>query len=140
MNDYAIDDLLELGAKEFSFETEITEAMQAAFAELSGDRNPLHLSREFAMSKGFDEPVAFGMLTASFYSRLIGVYVPGLHSFLHELKASFIKPVYVGDKLRVSGRLQEVNAEFRRVVVKASIHNQRGEKVSKATIIAGVTK
>ncbi|MDR1641594.1 MAG: MaoC family dehydratase N-terminal domain-containing protein [Clostridiales bacterium] len=140
MNDYSIKELSEMGAFECSFEVEVTEQMQKAFAEISGDQNPLHISLEFAKSKGFEEPLVFGMLTASFYSRLVGVYMPGLHSLFHELKASFIKPVYVGDKLTVSGRLEEVQAEYCRVVVKAAIHNQRGEKVSKATITAGVTR
>jgi acyl dehydratase len=114
--------------------------MQDAFAEISGDTNPLHSSREFAEGRGFSEPLVFGMLTASVYSRLVGVHLPGLNSLFHEIRVSFTKPVHVGDKLTVSGKLAEVQEEFRRIVVKAAIHNQRGEKVSKATIIAGVAK
>jgi 3-hydroxybutyryl-CoA dehydratase len=140
MNDYTLEDLLRIGDQEHSFMVEVTMEMQKAFGEISGDDNPLHTSRERAREMGYDAPLAYGMLTASFYSRLVGVHLPGRNSLLHELKASFNKPVYVGDKLTVSGRLAEVHEQLRRVVVKAAIHNQAGEKVSKATITAGVTK
>ena len=55
-----------------------------AFSKLSGDRNLLHLDGDFALRKGFKSEVVFGMLSASLFSRLIGMYCPGKNlSLIH---------------------------------------------------------
>lgn len=80
------------------------------------------------------------MLTASLYSALAGVYLPGKYCLLHEMDSSFNLPVYIGDSLHVTGVIKEKNDVFRFVIIKATITNQHGQKVSRATIRAGVTE
>ena len=65
------------------FEVQITESMIEAFAEISGDRNPMHLDEQFATAAGFPGRVVYGLLTSSFYSQLVGMYLPGKHALLH---------------------------------------------------------
>jgi acyl dehydratase len=136
MNDYNWPELaVGLGA---TFEVLVTAQMLDDFAALSGDCNPLHMDDAFARSAGFPGRLVFGMLTSSFYSRLVGMYLPGKHGLLHGVEVEFKKPAHIGDRLTVSGEVVYLNDAYRQIEVKARILNQRGETVSKATIRAGL--
>ena len=80
----------------------------------------------------------YGMLTYSFYSTLAGVYLPGRNCLLHSVETKLLKPVFVGDFLTVVGRVEEKEELFHQLKIKAEIWNQKGEKVSRAIIKAGV--
>ncbi len=129
MNEYVFAEL-EVGKKE-SFCVQIKEDMEDMFRELTGDINPLHRYDDFARKIGGGR---FGMLTASFYSTLAGVYLPGRNSLIHSLEVKFLHPVYAGDQLTVMGEVVDRQEELGLILVKASITNQKGQKVSKATI------
>lgn len=118
----------------------ITEEMMEDFCKISGDENPLHVSKDFASQKGFPDRVVYGMLTSSLYSCLGGVYIPGKHCLLQSVHADFISPVFIGDTLTVHGMIKEKYDSVKQIVIKAEIHNQDGKKVSKAIIKAGVIK
>lgn len=136
MNRYRLEDI-RVGMAE-SFSVTVTGAMLEGFHALSGDSNPLHTDDEYARARGFQSRVVFGMLCASLFSTLAGVYLPGERCLLHELQTKFKKPVFVGDTLTVSGTVSEKSEALRRITVKARIVNQHGETVNKATIKAGV--
>ena len=138
MNSYRLSDL-GLGMEE-RFCVAVTEDMLQKFLEISGDTNPLHTDAEFACGKGYPDKAVYGMLTASFYSTLAGVYLPGKHCLLWEVNTKFTAPVFVGDKLEISGEITEVNVQFGFIKIKARIKNQRGKTVSRANITAGVTE
>lgn len=132
-------DKLEVGIeKEFS--VPLTEEKIQMFTQISGDVNPLHLDDSFAQTHGFPSRVVYGMLTASFYSTLAGVYLPGERCLLYEVDAKFTKPVILADEeiLTVWGRIEEVNRELGFIRLKAKVRNQKGEIVSRAKIMAGV--
>ena len=136
MNDYGWDDLaVGMTAR---FETEVTPELMTAFANLSGDMNPLHMDEEFARAAGFPGRVASGMLTSSFYSRLVGVYLPGKRALLDGIDLEFKSPAFIGDRLTVSGEIAFLNDAYHRCEIKARIRNAEGKLVSKATIRAGV--
>lgn len=136
MNDYT---LLELKpGMEESFSVTVTEDMLQKFLEISGDINPLHTDTKFAYQKGYPGKVVYGMMTASFYSTLAGVYLPGKHCLLWEVDTKFTVPAFVGDHLEISGRITEVNDRFGYIKIKARVKNQKGETVSRANITAGV--
>lgn len=136
MNSYQWEDL-KLGMEE-SFTVTVTEDMLNSFYDITGDSNPMHRDAEYAKKRGYQDRLVYGMLTASFYSTLAGVYLPGEHCILQECQTSFHLPVYIGDTITVTGKITELHDVFRRVTVKAVIRNQAGKKVSKATLIAGV--
>ena len=128
---------LQLGTSA-QFEVVLTSEMMAAFAALSGDRNPLHMDDGFAKNAGYTDCVVFGMLTASFYSTLVGMYLPGKYALLHGVEAYFHAPSYVGDTLMVSGAVSFLNEAYRRLELKAKIVNQNGVLISKAKIRVGL--
>ncbi len=120
------------------FEAEITDEAMQRFAEISGDVNPLHVDDAFARSRGFPGRVAFGLLTSSFYSTLVGMYLPGRWALLHGLDIELKAPAFVGDRLTVSGEITHLTEAYKRLEIKASIVNAQGKTVSKAKIRAGV--
>lgn len=138
INHYTFDEI-EIGQKE-NFQVTITEAMQKQFCELSGDVNPMHLTDEYAKEFGYEHKLVYGMLTASLYSRLVGVHLPGEYCLFQQCDTTFNAPVYVGDELTVEGEVVEKHDVFRRIKVKAYVKNQKGKKVSRATLMVGVSK
>ena len=138
MNEYKFSDIT-VGMKE-SFERTITEEMEDKFREISGDENPLHKDDDFAMKAGavngksrFEKHVCFGMLTASLYSTMAGMYLPGKNSLIHSLEEiSFKKPVYAGDTLKVEGEVVERYDELKLIRIKVTIRKQDNNVVSKA--------
>lgn len=138
MNCFTFADL-QVGMEE-KFSVHITAEMMQMFRQLSGDINPLHTDDDYAKAAGFPQKVVYGMLSASFFSTLVGVYLPGKYCLLHEVKSSFIRPVFVGDTLEISGKISHINETFRQLEIKGSIRNQNNEKVSRAVILTGVLK
>lgn len=142
MNDYRFSDI-EIGM-EASFSKNVTIEMENSFRELSGDENPLHKDDEFAkdISAGkFQSHAAFGMLTASLYSTMAGMYLPGKYSLIHSFnELSFLNPVFVGDELTVTGQVVDKVDDLRLIVLKASIRNQEKKVVSRAKMKVLVMK
>ena len=136
MNHYTMQELA-LGM-EACFSVTVTEEMLQKFLEISGDVNPLHTDTAFARAKGYPERIAHGMLTASFYSTLVGMYLPGEHCLLWEVDSKFTAPVFVGDEVNVYGKVTEVNERLGFIRLKARIKNKEGKTVSRAVITAGV--
>ena len=135
MNTYRFSDL-KTGIQA-SFSAHVTEKMLDTFMQLSGDNNPLHANTEYAREKKFPNRVVHGLLTAALYSRLVGLELPGQYALLHKIEISFLKPVFPGDTLTVSGEISELDETFRQIHVKAQIINQNNEKVSRAKIWVG---
>ncbi|MBV9081501.1 MAG: MaoC family dehydratase, partial [Acidobacteriaceae bacterium] len=55
----------------------IEERDVRAFANLSGDFNPLHIQQEFAKRTSYQRPVVHGLLIGSYVSTLVGMHLPG---------------------------------------------------------------
>ena len=138
MNSYTLAELAP-GLAE-SFTVTVTEDMMRQFYAITGDCSPIHMDAAYADERGYAGRVVYGMLGASFFSTLAGVYLPGEHCLLHSVEAKFAKPVMVGDVLTVSGKVTEVNGTFGEVTIKAVITNQDGQKVTRGLIKAGVEK
>ncbi len=134
MNEYCIDDI-SVGMHA-SFQKTITTEMENAFRDITGDINPLHYDDSFAVQTGngkFSSHVTFGMLTASLYSTLAGVYLPGKYSLIHSLEeVKFLKPVFSGDTLTVFGEVTDVDTGLHLLRLKVHIKNQKDQTVSKA--------
>ena len=136
MNKFKFSDI-EIGLKE-SFKVKIDVSKMDKFLDISNDTNPLHVDSNYAKKKGFPDRVVYGLLTSSFYSTLVGVYLPGKYCILQGIDIQFSKPVYIGDALKISGKVSYINEAYKQIEIKAFITNQNNEKVSKATIKTGV--
>ena len=98
----------------------ITEKDIELFAEVSGDRNPLHMDDEFAKNTAFGQRIAHGALTASYISGILGNDLPGPGSIFVGLNMRFRRPVYIGSHVTVKVEVTEMKERGNRVTLKVS--------------------
>lgn len=95
----------------------VTPAQMQAFAELSGDFNPLHTDDAFARGKKFDDAVVYGALLIAKVSQLIGMRLPGRDSVWASIAMDFRKPLFVDQPAQVEGTVAEVSTSTGMVVL-----------------------
>ncbi len=142
MNEFTINDI-EIGTKA-SFTKMITKEMEDSFRNITGDENPLHKDDDFAREVGggkFKSHASFGMLTASLFSTIAGMYLPGKYSLIHSVEEiSFMKPVFVGDNLTITGEVIDKIEDLRLIILKVTVQNQDNKVVSRAKMKVLVMK
>lgn len=112
-----------MGQKE-EFIAEVTQEKMEMFYALTSDDNPLHRNEQFAKQHGYKACVVYGMLTSSFLSTFAGVYLPGEFCLIQSVESKFTKPVYIGDRLTISGVISELHDSVQQAVIKVKIANQ----------------
>ncbi len=98
-----------------SYSQTITDADIKAFAEISGDNNPVHMSDEYASASRFGKKIAHGLMSASFFSALFGTRIPGPGCVYVSQSLSFKRPVYIGDTVTATVTVKSIEASNRRV-------------------------
>jgi 3-hydroxybutyryl-CoA dehydratase len=82
---------------------EITRTVGAAdieaFAEVSGDDNPVHLDETYARTTTFGGRIAHGMLSAAYISAVLGTRLPGPGAIYLSQSLRFRRPVRIGDEV-----------------------------------------
>jgi 3-hydroxybutyryl-CoA dehydratase len=96
---------------EASYAKKITNEDILAFAELSGDINPIHLSDEFAASTIFKKRIAHGFLTGSLFSTVLGTKLPGPGCIYLSQSLKFRAPVMIGDEVVATGKIVSLDPE-----------------------------
>src|SRR6202048_4444774 len=81
------------------------------FAQLTGDRNPIHLSEHFAAKTTFGGRIAHGLYTASLISAVLGTRLPGPGAIYISQTLNFRAPVKIGDTVVVTVTVAELMAE-----------------------------
>lgn len=74
----------------------VAEADIVAFAEVTGDNNPVHLDADYAAGTGFGERIAHGMLSAGYISAVLGTTLPGPGAIYLSQTLAFKRPVKIG--------------------------------------------
>lgn len=109
----------------------ITSTDVDVFAKLTGDFNPVHLDRDFALRTPFGKPIVHGMLTAAFISTMIGMLIPGPGALWLSQTIEFINPGFVGDKIKVKAVVKRKSLATRLLVLDIVIENQNGLQLIK---------
>lgn len=89
----------------------------AQFAEISTDRNPVHLDAAFAAATPFKGVVTHGMLSASLISAALATKLPGPGAIYLAQTLKFKAPVRPGDHVTATVTVKQVFAEKQRVVL-----------------------
>ena len=117
---------------------EIDRALLVAYANASGDQNPIHQNEEFALSVGLPNVIAHGMLTMA----LVGKYVTdwaGGSASVKEFGARFVKPVIVpaGQKvdLTVSATVAEIEGNRISLTISATSAGVKVLGMAKAVVL-----
>ena len=100
--------------QEASLSKTVTEADIAAFAEISGDKNPVHLDAQYAATTIFKERIAHGMLSAAYISAVFGMKLPGPGAIYISQTLNFKAPVKIGDTVVTTVKVIELVPEKKR--------------------------
>jgi acyl dehydratase len=113
-----------------------------AFAEVTGDRNPVHLDEAFAQQTRFGRRIAHGMLTASLISSVLANQLPGEGSVYLGQTLQFVAPVFSGDEVTARVTVTEVRENRPIMKLETTCVNQRGETVirGEATVLVSDVK
>jgi len=122
----------------------ITEQDIAHFIAITGDVNPLHVDDSFAQRTFFKRPIAHGMLSAGLFSYIVGMLLPGTGAIYRSQSLTFLRPVFVGDTLKASLEVVEIDREAELIDMQGTIWNQHDQVViegkATATLLRGFRK
>jgi len=102
---------------EASYAKKITNDDVLAFADLSGDTNPVHLDDAYAAGTMFKQRIAHGFLTASLFSTVLGTKLPGPGCIYLSQSMKFRAPVYIGDEVIATLRVTSLDADKARATL-----------------------
>lgn len=100
--------------QEGSLSNTVTADVISAFAEVSGDRNPVHVDADYAATTMFKERIAHGMLSAAYISAVFGMVLPGPGAIYISQTLNFKAPVKIGDTVVTTVKVAELVPEKKR--------------------------
>jgi 3-hydroxybutyryl-CoA dehydratase len=107
----------------FSESRTIGDAEVRAFAQLSGDKNRIHLDDAYAKSTRFGGRIVHGAFLIACLSKVLGMDFPGEGAIFLSQEIHFLKPVHVGDEIRLDLKVTELDLEHRIVSIQCQIVN-----------------
>jgi len=123
-----------------SLKKTITEEDLTHFIAITGDENPLHVDASFAEQTFFGQRIAHGMLSASLFSTLVGMHIPGIGAIYKSQTLEFLLPVFIGDTLCAWFEIIDIDSENEEIVIKSWIENQYGENVIEGKTVASLLR
>ncbi len=105
------------------------------FADVSGDRNPIHIDEAYAAKTPFGKPIVHGFLAGSVFSKVFGMNWPGEGTIYLYQDMSFRAPVFVEKNYVAKFEIIEHNQERNRATVQCTLEDEEGNQA-----IIGVAK
>ena len=134
---------MEVGKELRSITRKVEQANISAYAEASGDFNPIHIDEEFARGTRFGGTIAHGMMIAAMLSELMAAEFAGDWVDTGQLKIRFRSPVKPGDTVTVHGKVSRVSdaGDGARVTCSVGIRTDKGEDAitGNATVIVSTS-
>ena len=120
-----------------SLRKQVTDRDIELFAEVSTDRNPVHLDDDYARDTIFEGRIAHGMLTAGLVSAVIGEQLPGHGTVYLGQSLKFLGPVRPGDVVLAEVEVTGIDHSRRRVTMDTRcLVNGRKVLIGEATVLA----
>ena len=122
----------------FSKERLVTDELVRAFAEVSGDYNPIHLDEEFAKTTRFGRRIAHGMLSGAFISAVLGYEFAEKKIVYLSQTLKFTAPVFIGDTLTTTATITNIREDKNIVTMDTTCTKDDGEVVVKGESVVMV--
>ena len=103
------------------------------FAQVTGDKNPVHLDADYAAKTMFKRPIMHGFLGGSVFSKVFGTLFPGEGTIYLKQSMAFMRPMFVDTDYEVKMTVKEVNKEKHRATVETII----ADKATGDVVISG---
>lgn len=109
----------------------ITKQDVLDFANITGDKNPLHIDEEYASQTQFKETIPHGMLIGSLFSTLVGMHLPGRKCLYLSQNLTFPRPTPFNKKLIVSGKVVNKIEALNILVIETIVSDDEGNEFVK---------
>ncbi len=97
------------------------------FAEVTGDKNPVHTDAAYAAKTMFKRPIMHGMLGASLFSKVFGTLFPGEGTIYLKQSLNFLRPMYVDTAYEAVFTVKELLKEKNRAIIETVIKDADGK-------------
>jgi acyl dehydratase len=104
----------------------VTKSDIAAFADATGDRNPIHLDPDVAATKGFQKCIAHGILISGHISAILGTELPGPGAIYLGQTLKFKAPVFEGDTVTTRVEVVSIRTDKPIVTLRTTCRTQAG--------------
>lgn len=115
----------------FEYSHTFTQSEVELFADLTGDRNPIHLNKKLAKESEFGDQVVQGMLVAAIFSKVFGTMWPADDSIYILQDIMFLLPVYVGQEYKLKFSCDEIDRARHIGTINATMKDTGGQIVVK---------
>ena len=120
--------MIELG-QTYSHEFKFSQDDVNRFAEVTGDKNPVHTNPEFAANTIFKKPIMHGMLGAALFSKVFGVLFPGEGTIYLKQTLNFLRPMFVDVNYTAEFKVIEIIKDKNKAVVETVIKDKETGKI-----------
>jgi 3-hydroxybutyryl-CoA dehydratase len=117
----------------------VTEAVINAFAAVSGDDNPMHMSEAYAAATPFKGRIAHGMLSGAYISAVLGTTLPGPGAIYMSQSLNFRRPVRIGDEVTARVEVKAIDVAKSQVTL-ATVCKVAGKIVVSGDAVARVSR
>ena len=125
---------LKIGDK-FSTSKQITDSVVRAFADLSGDYNPIHIDEEFAKTTRFGRRIAHGMISGALISAVLGYEFKERRVVYLSQTMKFVAPVFIDDTVTATATVTNIRKDKNIVTLETVCTKQNGETTLKGEAV-----
>jgi acyl dehydratase len=112
----------------YSYTFKFSQVDVQRFAEVTGDRNPLHLDAEYASKTIFKQPIMHGFLGGSVFSKVFGMLFLGEGTIYLKQSMEFLRPMLVDTDYEATFEVKEIDREKHRAIISTSIKDKNTQK------------
>lgn len=106
----------------------VTQQVIDAYAEASGDFNPIHVDPDYAANGPFGQTIAHGLMTLAYAARMLNDWSDGGFDETGEIEVAFVGPVFAGDTIEVSAVVDELVMRGGRTNARCNLVCRCGER------------
>jgi 3-hydroxybutyryl-CoA dehydratase len=111
------------------FEVMVDEKLHGSFSKIIGDFSPIHCDEEFSEKTKFGKRIGYAFMLTGFLSRLYGEYLPGGSSVCIKQDAEFIRPFFIGDKIKIAAEVTSKSESTKFVEIKSEMFRNGNERI-----------
>ena len=119
----------------FSTSKQITDSVVRAFADLSGDYNPIHIDEEFAKTTRFGRRIAHGMISGALISAVLGYEFKERRVVYLSQTMKFVAPVFIDDTVTATATVTNIREDKNIVTLETVCTNQNGDTTLKGEAV-----
>ena len=113
----------------FTYEFSFTQDEVNRFAEITGDKNPIHLDRVYAEQSIFKRRIIHGFLAGSVFSKVFGTLFPGEGTIYIKQEMKFVSPMYTDTNYKAVFEVKEINKGKGKASVNTTIIDKQGKEI-----------